>query len=393
MRELMFVKSGKLSWRDVAEPSLCAATDALVRPFVAARCDGDSFYLRHNLRKLLTAGAILHVVDPGFRRAASDPFAGPFAYGHECVAEVLECGSEVAHFSRGDCVIVPWSISCGHCTTCSGGLTTKCGPARGDKAVAAFGFGRAFGDHGGMVSDVLRVPWADAMLVRVPAGIEPLAVASASDNLADGHRTVAPHLTRWPGAPVLVVGGGAKSIGLYAAGIARALGSSRVDYVDTCATRLEMAARLGANPIALGRSSAWFDAGTPVLAGGYPITVDASSTTRGLTHALAALAPGGVCTGVGFYVRRGTPLPLWNMYLKSATLHIGVAHARADLPALLALLERRSFDPTVVTSLVASWDDAPRALLERSTKIVLKRKPLGLGGCGDSSRSSERCSG
>lgn len=372
----MFFKSGTLRWHDVAEPILSSPTDALVRPFVAARCDGDAFYLRHNMRKLLAAGAMLHVIDKGFRRAEGDPFVGPFAYGHECVAEVLSCGSEVRSFSVGDIVIVPWAISCGQCSTCGAGLTAKCGPARGEDPVAAFGFGQAFGTHGGMVSDVLRVPWADAMLVAVPSGVEPLAVASASDNLADGHRTVAHHLRRAPGAPVLIVGGGAKSIGLYAAGIAHALGSSRVDYVDTSRTRLEMASRLGANPIELAKNAAWFRAGTPLLAGGYPITVDASSTTDGLCYALTALAPGGVCTGVGFYLRRGTPLPLWDMYLKSATLHVGLANARAELPALLELLRQGKLDPTIVTSLVAPWDDAPRALLERSTKVVLRREPL-----------------
>jgi threonine dehydrogenase-like Zn-dependent dehydrogenase len=376
MRELTFIKSGVLRWNDVAEPTLSCPTDVLVRPFIASRCDGDAFYLRHNFRKLLAAGAMLHLIDGEFRRAQSDPFAGPFAYGHECVAEILQCGSEVRNFSAGDVVIVPWAISCGQCSTCGAGLTAKCGPARGERPVAAFGFGQAFGTNGGMVSDVLRVPWADSMLVAVPPAVDPLAVASASDNLCDGYRTVAHHLRRSPGAPVLVVGGGAKSIGLYAAGIAHALGSCRVDYVDTCPVRLQMASQLGANPVERAQSARWFRAGEPLLAGGYPIAVDASSTTSGLAYALAALAPGGTCTGVGFYVRQGTPLPLWNMYLKSATLHVGVANARADLPALLDLLQQGNFDPTIVTSLVAAWDDAPSALLERSTKVVLRREPL-----------------
>lgn len=376
MRELVFVKPGTLRWRDAPEPTLACATDALVRPFIAARCDGDAFYLRHNLRPALVAGAMLHVVDAAFRRKETDPFAGPFAYGHEAVAEVLSCGNEVTNFAVGDVVIVPWAISCGSCSPCSRGLTSKCSLARGERSVAAFGFGAAFGAHGGMVSDVLRVPWADALLVAVPPGIEPLALASASDNLADGYRTVGPHLQRWPEAPVLVMGGAAKSIGLYAVGIAHALGASRIDYVDTNRTRLELAERLGAHAIELTKSSVWFRKGSPLLAGGYPVTVDASSTARGLAYALQALAPGGVCTGIGFYLRQGTPLPLWSMYLKSATLQVGVAHPRADLPALLALLQRGSFDPSIVTSLVADWEDAPSALLESSTKVVLRRKPL-----------------
>ena len=98
-----------------------------------------------------------------------------------------------------------------------------------------------------MVSDALRVPFADAMLVRVPSGDYPLAVASASDNLPDAYRTVAPQLQLFPGAPVLIVGGSAKSIGLYAVGIARALGSSRIDYLDRSQSRLSLAAELGAN--------------------------------------------------------------------------------------------------------------------------------------------------
>jgi alcohol dehydrogenase len=175
------------------------------------------------------------------------------------------------------------------------------------------------------------------------------------------------------------VGGGAKSIGLYAAGLAKALGSSRVDYLDRSKTRLALAEQLGANPVELDSSAAWFRQGRPALRDGYPITVDASSTTSGLRYALEALAPGGHCTGVGFYLRRGTPLPLWKMYMKSATLHVGVSHPRADLPALLPVIEKKLFDPSRVSTLVADWADAPRAFLEHSTKVVVQRAPLGLG--------------
>jgi threonine dehydrogenase-like Zn-dependent dehydrogenase len=66
------------------------------------------------------------------------------------------------------------------------------------------------------------------------------------------------------------------------------------------------------------------------------------------------------------------------MYMKSPTLHVGVSHARADLPAVLRLLEEGRLDPSTVNTLVVDWNDAPRALLERSTKLVLQRPPLGL---------------
>jgi len=140
-----------------------------------------------------------------------------------------------------------------------------------------------------MVSDALRVPWADAMLERVPGEIDPLSLASASDNIPDAYRTVGPCLERTPGAPVLVMGGAAKSIGLYAVGIAKALGSSRVDYLDTDTGRLDLAEQMGGNPIQVERSASWYRKGTPPLHGGYPITVEASSSTAGLSYTLGAV--------------------------------------------------------------------------------------------------------
>ena len=106
------------------------------------------------------------------------------------------------------------------------------------------------GPWGGMMSDLVRVPYADAMLVPVPVGVNPVSLASASDNIPDAWRTVAPLLSaKKPEAPVLVVGGAAPSIGLYAASIAVVLGSAQVDYVDCDPGRLAIAQSLGANPI------------------------------------------------------------------------------------------------------------------------------------------------
>ncbi len=376
MQQLTYIGKRALEWREVSEPTLQSPQEAIVRPFAAARCDLDAAPLFHDVTLPTKFGLAIHYLDPLVRdMLGSDPFKGPYAFGHECVAEVIECGSQVKTVKRGDHVVVPWAISCGHCFNCGHGLTSKC-TISGDTFFSAYGFGPAMGPWGGAVSDQLRVPYADAMLVSVPAGIDPVSIASAGDNISDGWRTVAPHLQQYPGAPVLVVGGAARSISLYAAGVAVALGSSRVDYVDSSRERLEIAQTLGANPIKVPRSAKWYRRNAPRRSGPYLISVDASANVDGITYALRSLAPGGVCTSVGGYAARKTAVPLMQMFTNSSTLHVGVAHHRAELPGLLALLQTGKFRPEKVTTLTADWNDAPRAFLERTTKVVVHRDPL-----------------
>lgn len=377
MRQLTYLGKRRLGWTDVSAPELRGPQEALVRPFAAARCDGDSVFLFRNITRPMQLGVGLHYLDPiTYDLLGRRPYAPPFAVGHECVAEVVAVGDEVRTVEVGQKVVVPWAISCGHCAHCGIGLTSKC--AVQPTPVAAYGFGEAMGPWGGTVSDSVRVPYADAMLVPVPEGIDPISIASASDNINDGWRTVAPGLKARPHAPVLVVGGAARSIGLYAAGIAVALGAAHVDYVDSDRRRLEIAAALGARPLEIPANARarWFRQNAPRVGGRYPVTVDASANPDGLRYAIRSLAPGGICTSVGYYFQARTGLPLMYMYATGATLHTGVSHARANIPDVLALIQARRFRPELVTTLVADWDDAPAAFLERTTKVVVQRAPL-----------------
>lgn len=378
MKQLTYIRKNTLEWWDVKEPGLQAPSDVIVRPFAVARCDGDKVFLFNDLTNLIQIGIALHYLDPVISdMLGKHPYRGPMPVGHECVSEIVCCGDEVTEFKPGDKVIVPWSISCGSCFLCKSGLTSKCSKA-GDSYLSAYGFGRSMGPWGGMICELFRVPFADHMLVRVPDGIDPVSLASASDNIPDGWRAVAPFLKKRPAAPVLVVGGAAESIGLYAAAIAVALGSSKVDYVDYVVARLEIAARLGANPIQIPkqRRAAWYRKNAPRRNGDYPITVDASSNRDGLNFAIRSLAPGGTCTVVGNYFQKGTSIPLMQMYANSSTLHTSVSHPRSDLPELLPLIKSKKFQPEKITTVLANWDDAPEAFLERTTKVVIHRPAL-----------------
>jgi threonine dehydrogenase-like Zn-dependent dehydrogenase len=367
VRELQFVRSGRLAWREREAPSVQAPDDAIVRPFIGGRCDGDTVPIHRPVSRAMQAGIAIRAIDPVVGCiCGAVPFKGPFAIGHECVAQALAVGTGVQRIRVGQTVIVPWAVSCGSCPQCRRGLTSKCATTT-TRTLAAYGFGPASGPWGGMIADALRVPFADHMLVPVPAGIPPLRVAAAGDNLADAWRSVVPPLRERPGGSVLVIGGGAKSIGLYAAGLAVAHKAGIVDYLDDDAGRRRVAESFGARPLATS---------APRPRTPYDVVVEASSRAAGLRRAIRALAPGGICTAVGYYLGAGTRVPLMRMYATDATLHLGVSHARAVLPELLAFIERTGFAAERVTTLTADWNDAPHAYAARTTKVVLQRDPL-----------------
>jgi alcohol dehydrogenase len=294
---------------------------------------------------------------------------GPFPFGHEFVAEIVELGEAVTGFKVGQRVVVPFQISCGVCERCNRGLTASCSAMVAntpfdfpDGTGPMFGLAAAVGGGwGGAFSDLVRVPFAQSMLVAVPDGVSSEAIASMSDNIPDAWRTVGPQLSEVPRAEVLVVGGG--SVGLYAVGIARALGASRIEYVDTDEARCAIAASLGARAT---------QGPLPTRAGRYPITVDASSRPDGLRCALRSVAPGGVCTSIGIYYE-DQALPLLEMYGRGVRFHTARANARAVIPAALDLVASGAFRPEQVTTRVAPWSQAIEALLDTPTKLVVSR--------------------
>lgn len=339
MLQLTYTGPDALEWREAPEPRLSSNAAALVRPLAVATCDLDALIIE-----------------------GSSPFPAPFPIGHECVAEVLEVGDAVGSLEPGQRVSVPFQISCGECAACRDGRTSNCS---GVVFMSSYGFGPAVAQWGGFLSDVVCVPYAEHMLVPVPSGLESAAVASASDNISDAWRAVGPALAEQPGADVLVVGGaGPGSIGLYAAGLAVALGSESVLYVDADETRRQIAAKLGAQTLAE----------SPKRVGPCAITVDASADPRGLALALRSTAPDGVCTSTAIYFDEQPSLPLLEMYTKGITFRTGRANARQAMPHVLELAASGALRPELVTTNVVTWSEAPEALLERGwTKLVIER--------------------
>jgi alcohol dehydrogenase len=348
MRALSLAPGARLSWRAVPAPPLPQPGGDLVHPIAAATCDLD---------RAIGLGAA--------------PFPQPLHFGHECVAEVVEVADGVSKVRPGDRVVVPFQISCGECEPCRAGRSGNCAAV---PPISMYGFGLAGGHWGGAVSDLLAVPFADAMLVPVPAGVEPATVASAADNLADAHYRIAPHLGpggSGRGDDLLIVGSLSSrthfsgSVPLYMGQIALALGASRVRFVDARPFLREQAERLGIEAPAPGELDRRERA---------PLTIDAGATPPSLDLAIKMTAEDGLCNSVGsLHVRSKIPTGL--MFGRNVTLHVGRSHAREQIPAVLDLVSGGKIRPAEVTTAVATLDQAPRALREHvtgeATKTVL----------------------
>jgi alcohol dehydrogenase len=335
MRSLVFVRPGVLEWREAPAPVLEGDGEALVRPVAATTCDLDQLVIR-----------------------GEAPFEGPFAIGHECVAEVVDLGDAVSGLELGQRVVVTWHIACGECPRCRAGLTAHC------EAVpygAMFGLPVA-GEWGGLFSDLVRIPFARSMLVPVPDGADHRALASAGDNLALALECLAAHLQARPGASVLILGSG--SIGLYAAELAATLGAGRVVYVDRDAQRRELAASLGAEIM---------EQPPERKSGAFDLALDAAMDEDWLRGALGLLEPEGTCECPSIYFKESVALPLFSMAIRGVSFHTGRGNAGPHIPRLLELTADGVIHPERVTSEVLEWETAPEALADPSFKPVFVR--------------------
>lgn len=340
MRELTIESAERCSWRDVPDLEITEPAQALVRPLTVACCDLDVAVSEGRL-----------------------PIVPGHAVGHEGVGEVIAVGDGVTTVKVGDRVIVPFQISCGTCAACRRGVTGTCASL---PLMAMYGMAHIAGlDGGGFMADLVLVPFADAMLVPLPDGVDPVAVASLSDNIPDGWRTVGPYREQLaalaPDERRIMVAGRV-SIGLYATAFGAALGA-HVDYVDTDPRRLAVAEKLGATVHDRERPDRSWDP--------YPITVHTTARPDVLSAVLRSTWPDGVCTDTGLFVAP-VELPLLAMYTRGVRFVTGRVNARAVIPEILELVSA-GCDLGPIVDRVVPWDDADSAWPTMTGKTVFSR--------------------
>jgi threonine dehydrogenase-like Zn-dependent dehydrogenase len=285
---------------DRPDPTIVEPSDAIVRVELGCVCGSDLWYYR---------GVTEHSIGP---------------IGHEFVGIVEAVGDEVREISAGDFVVAPFKYNDGTCANCRAGWTSSCASG------AAFG---ADGHDGGQ-GEAVRVPFADATLVRAPSDLPEeteRGLLALTDVMATGHHAaVCAHVEA--GDTVAVVGDGA--VGLCGVIAAERLGAERIVALSRHPSRQALARTFGATDVVTERGE---DAVAALLDLTHGIGVDATlecvGTAESFATAFGAARPGSMIGFVG--VPHDVDVPIDTMFGRNVGLRGGSAPVRAYLPELL----------------------------------------------------------
>ena len=207
---------------EVPDPTIEDPTDAIVRITSSGIC-GSDLHLYEVMGAFMDEGDIL---------------------GHEPMGIVEEVGSSVSELRPGDRVVVPFNVSCGTCYMCGQGLHSQCETTQVREqgtGATLFGYTKLYGQMPGGQAELLRVPFADTLPIKVPEGPPDDRFVYLSDVLPTAWQGVE-YAAIPDGGSVAVLGLG--PIGDMAARIALHRGR-RVIGVDLVDERLERARRRG----------------------------------------------------------------------------------------------------------------------------------------------------
>ena len=212
----------------------------------------------------------------------------PIVMGHEAAGIVAAVGPEVRSVAAGDRVTFDSTVYCAQCEFCLRGEVNLC-ENREVVGVSCGEFRRA-----GAFAEYIAVP--EYIVYRLPPS---LSFADAAMLEAVSVALHAVKLSRIEGGEtVLVIGAG--MIGLLILQAARVAGCSRVFVADVDATRLKMAATLGADETLLGSEADVIREVLRLTDGrGVDVVLEAVGRNETVATAIDCVRKGGAVTLVG----------------------------------------------------------------------------------------------
>ncbi|NCF09547.1 MAG: alcohol dehydrogenase catalytic domain-containing protein [Gammaproteobacteria bacterium] len=280
----------------------------------------------------------------------------PHVPGHELAGTVVAVGAEVANWSAGDRVTVPFVGGCGHCPECHAGHQQVCEQQ----------FQPGF-THWGSFAEYVAIHFADLNLVALPETMDFATAASLGCRFATSFRAVVDQGKAGAGQWVAVHGCG--GVGLSAVMIASAVGANVVG-IDITEDKLALARELGATATVNSTHVADVpEAVMEITQGGAHVSIDALGHPATCFNSVANLRRRGKHVQVGLMLAdHATPqVPMariigWELEILGS--HGMQAHRYG---AMLDMVQSGKLDPARLVGEQISLADAPQALMAMNT--------------------------
>jgi alcohol dehydrogenase len=345
MEALVYHGPGQKEWETKPDPSVVAATDAIVRIDSSTICGTDLHILKGDVPE----------VQPGT------------VLGHEAVGTIVEIGSAVTTFSEGDRVLVSCITSCGRCRFCKEGHYGLC----------TGGGGWIFGHLiDGLQAEYARVPFADTSLYKVPDELTDEQVLFLADILPTAYEVGVLNGKVDAGDTVVVVGAG--PIGLATVMTAKLYTPARIVVVDLADARLEKAREFGADvTINNGHEDAVEIVKQLTDRLGADVAIEAVGVPDTFELCTAIVRPGGRVANVGVHGHSAT-LHLETLWIRDVTITTGLVDTFTT-PRLLQLIAQGRLDPTPFAThrfelgdTMAAYETFAAAADTNALKVVLE---------------------
>jgi len=368
MKALTYHGAKDVRIENVADPTLVDADDIILRVTATAICGSDLHLYRGKI-PAMKDGDIL---------------------GHEFMGVVEDAGPEVTRVKRGDRVVIPFVIACGHCFFCEQGQTACCEAAMDVRSsvinrkgisppAPLFGYSHLFGGIPGGQAELVRVPKANAGPFPIPGSLADEQVLFLTDILPTGYQAVENGEVK-EGSTVAIFGAG--PVGMMAAASARMLGAEKIFMVDHHPYRLDFARETyGVIPInfedvddpaeSIIQQTAHRGVDAAIDAVGFEAKGSTTETVLAtvkieagsgfvLRQCIAAARRGGVVSIPGVYAGWLHAFMMGDAFDKGLTFKMGQTHVHRLLPKLLDHIENGDLEPNAIITHRMPLADAPR---------------------------------
>jgi alcohol dehydrogenase len=345
MKASVFHSPKKIVYEEIPDPRIEEPNDIIVKVTSTAICGTD-----------------LHIYN-GFL-----PQKKPMVLGHEFMGEVVETGKNSTRYRKGDRVVVPCLIACGHCYFCQHELPAHCentndkygpeGRPPNDQGGGVFGYTDLYGGYNGGQAEYVRVPCANFGPRLIEPDLTDEQVLFLTDIFPTGWTAIERAQLKG-GETVAVFGCG--PVGIMTQKAAWLQGAGRVIGIDVLDYRLEIARKSGKAEVLNSKKMNVIEAIREMTDGrGADVCVDAvgmeanrnlgekfsnllhgqAGTINVFKECISAVRRGGVVSIIGVYGSDYAGFPLGQIFDKGLSVYTGAVILQPLLDELLDLVRK-----------------------------------------------------